>query len=262
MVSVIVPYKNAAEWIERCVSSLKSQTGDLEFILVNDGSKDKGKTIARKVAGKDKRFVFIDNKRSPGVSGARNTGLDVATGDWITFLDADDELVPEASVVFDRMQRLDTAANIVQANHLRHYEPIDKTVLKYANGKGMYTAEDLPLCWCMIWNKLVRKSFLEDHDIRFVEGLQYGEDEIFNLEMLARDGRIFHTITNTVTVMRHFDKQSLSRVKGRDELIEQAGALMDFIQRCGDPVIRMAACRLLSEHWASPSYLKAFGEEQ
>ena len=261
MISVIVPYKNSVEWIERCVNSLKAQTGDLEFILVNDNSEDNGKAVAKKAAGKDKRFVFTDNKRTPGVSGARNTGLDKARGEWVTFLDADDELVPEASVVFGRMARLDPTLNVIQANSLRHYDKSGRTVLKYENPKGMYNADNMPMQWCMVWNKLIRRRFIEEHGIRFVEGLQYGEDEVFILELLARDNRIRHTMTNTVTVIRHFDnRQSLSRIKGRAGLITQVNALMDFLQRCESKEVRLLTCRVLSEHWGSKTFMIEFGE--
>ena len=89
MISVIVPYKNSEPWIGRCVESLKAQGGDMEFILVNDHSTDGGKKIAKDLTKGDKRFRHYENARADGVSGARNTGLDKAKGEWITFLDAE-----------------------------------------------------------------------------------------------------------------------------------------------------------------------------
>ena len=264
MISVIVPYKNSKEWIGRCILSLMKQEGDAEFILVNDHSKDGGKALVKKLTGADSRFVLLDNKQAAGVSGARNTGLDAAKGEWITFLDADDELIPEALQVFGRMAWLgrDPEVNILQANHMRCYRG-DKTALKYANNKGVYTMAKMPLCWCMVWNKLIRRSFIEEHHIRFVEGLQYGEDEIFVLDMIAKDNKIIHTQTNTVTVMRHFDnKQSLSHIKGKEGLLTQARALEEYIMRTDNPEARITACKVLSEHWGSPTYIKAFGSDE
>lgn len=264
MISVIVPYKDAEPWITRCVESMKIQKGDAEFILVNDHSSDSGKKIAKELTKGDKRFKHVDNARAAGVSGARNTGIDKAKGEWITFLDADDELMPEAFQVFDRMIRLDPTINIMQANHMRNYTP-ERTVLKYANSKGTYSMKALPKCWCMVWNKLVRRSFIEENQIRFVEGLQYGEDEIFVLDMLAKDDRIIHTMTNTVTILRHFDnKQSLSHVKPqrKEGLLAQARALEDYIMRTEDPLARITACKVLSEHWGSNTYIKAFGRAE
>ena len=264
MISVIVPYWNAEPWIGRCVKSLKAQPGDLEFIMVNDKSTDDSKKIAKELAKGDKRFRFYENVRTKGVSGARNTGIDKAKGEWITFVDADDELMPEASAVFERMLCLDKTINIMQSNHKRHYEKDNRTVLKYANSKGYYNFERLPMCWVMVWNKLIRRSFIEENQIRFVEGLQYGEDEIFVLECLARDERILHTMTNTVTLLRHFDnKQSLSRTKRsqREGLLAQSHALEDFIMRTDNRPARVQACMLLSEHWKSNTYMAAFCNE-
>lgn len=258
MISVIVPYLNSERWICRCVSSLRLSRGDFEFILVNDHSTDASEAIARDMAGTDPRFVFLDNARAAGVSGARNTGLDKAKGEWITFLDADDEFLPEAARVFERMIRLD--GNILQANHLRRYG--ERIVNKYPNPRGVYHMEALPKCWCMVWNKLIRREAIGG--IRFVEGLQYGEDEIFVLDLLAAEDKIVHTLPNTVTVMKHYDnKQSLSHVKIKEPegLIAQARALEDFILRTESPAARLRACEVLAEHWSSKTYRKAFGGE-
>ena len=260
MISVIVPYMNAAGWIKRCMDSLKRQEGDFEFILVNDYSTDNGPDIVKKNA--DWRFVLADNYQHPGVSGARNVGLHIAKGGYVTFLDADDELLPEASEVFDRMIRMGMRrrANILQANHLRYYEKTGQTLNRYSNPSGRYTLDDLPSCWCMVWNKLYNRSFLDG--IWFDTDLQFGEDEMFNMECLARDGRIFHTQTDTVTVLRHFDnKGSLSHSKGRNDLLKQARAIEDFIIRQEDPAVRKMAYQRLVWHWQSTSYRKAFGVE-
>lgn len=263
MISVIVPFWNSEKWIGRCCDSLVRLKGDFEFLLIDDNSTDKGPEIVRRYD--DDRLVLLQNwYRYKGVSGARNTGLDSAKGEWVTFLDADDEMLPEASQVFERMIRLDKTANILQSNHLRYYEKTGKTALKYANPKGVYDLEHLPQCWCMVWNKLIRRSFIEEHDIRFIEGLQYGEDEVFVLDCLAHDNRIIHTMTRTVTIMRHFDnKGSLSHVKRMDPigLMAQTRALEKYIMRTDNADARIAACKILSEHWGSATYLKTFGGE-
>ena len=110
----------------------------------------------------------------------------------------------------------------------------------------------------MVWNKLYRRELIED--IRFDQNLKFGEDEMFNMECLARDGRIFHTQTNTVTVLRHFDnKESLSHIKCRDDLVKQSDAIRDFIIRQEDEAVRRMAYQRLIWHWQSDTYRKAFG---
>lgn len=255
MISVIVPYMNAAKWIRRCAMSLKRQKGDFEFIMVDDSSTDNGSEILKACA--DDRFILVNNYHHIGVSGARNCGLDIARGEWITFLDADDELLPVASEVFGRMVKIDPTANIIQANHLRQYAA-PGVVNKYPNRRGIYTLHDLPQQWCMVWNKLYRHEFIEG--IIFDTNLQFGEDEMFNMECLARDGRIFHTMTDTVTMLRHFDnKKSLSHIKNRNDILKEARAIEDFIMRQEDPDVRDMAYQRLLWHWNSGTYKKAFG---
>lgn len=255
MISVIVPYMNAAKWIRRCAMSLKRQKGDFEFIMVDDSSTDNGSEILKACA--DDRFILANNYRHIGVSGARNCGLDIAKGEWITFLDADDELLPVASEVFGRMVKIDPTANIIQANHLRQYAA-PGVVNKYPNRRGIYTLHDLPQQWCMVWNKLYRHDFIEG--IVFDTDLQFGEDEMFNMECLARDGRIFHTMTDTVTMLRHFDnRKSLSHIKNRSDILKEARAIEDFIVRQEDPDVRDMAYQRLLWHWNSGTYKKAFG---
>ena len=96
MISVIVPFYNSEEWLGRCCDSLISQKGDFEFILVDDKSKDKSYDIACDYAAKDKRITVLKNKYKKGVCGARNTGIVYADGEYITFLDADDEMMSDA----------------------------------------------------------------------------------------------------------------------------------------------------------------------
>lgn len=92
MVSVIVPVFNVANYLERCIDSILNQSySDLELILVNDGSTDGSYEICKKYEAKDSRVKLISQKNQ-GVSVARNVGLEIATGDWISFVDSDDYL--------------------------------------------------------------------------------------------------------------------------------------------------------------------------
>lgn len=95
LISVIVPIYNVEQYLEKCIESIISQTyKNLQIILIDDGSNDKSGKICNKYAEKDKRIVVI-HKENAGVSEARNTGLDNAKGEWITFVDADDWIEEE-----------------------------------------------------------------------------------------------------------------------------------------------------------------------
>lgn len=259
MISVIVPYKNSKEWIGRCIKSLKIQTAGAEFILVNDHSNDGGDTIAKELVKEDPRFRVVNNSKKAGVSGARNTGIEAAKGDWITFLDADDEMLPDGLNVYERLIAQEKSAQIHQANHLRYYAKIDKTALKYANEAGNYGLNNLPVVWCMVWNKVYSSTLLIKNKIRFDEALRYGEDEIFNLECLSIEKRIHHGPRQTQSIRRHFDNpESLAHIKNDKDLLKQSQALEKFIKNHNDPEIRKVVCMLLSNHWSSRTYLNAF----
>lgn len=262
MISVIVPYKNAEGWIGRCVKSLKAQERSAEFIFVNDNSTDDSWDIVVDLTLHDDRFVLYDNEREPGPSGARNTGLDLVSGDWITFVDADDVMEPDALEIFENLIA-EVPANIYMTNHHRYYHTIDKLTLKYNNEAGWYDLGHLPRLWCMVWNKLYARQLIEDNNIRFEESMRYGEDELFNLECLAADNRIYHAAKTVTTVTRHFDnRESLCHIKTEADLLRQAYNLMEFLQQHDDPEVRRAVCKLLSYHWGSSKYLNIIAGEK
>ena len=254
--SVIVPYWNSEEWLGRCCNSLSQQKGDFEFILVNDNSTDTSEAIALAYAEYDSRFVLYDNERTKGVSGARNTGLEHAQGEWITFLDADDEMLAGAYEAFDIT--LETKARIHQLNHMRYYTAIDKMAMKMANSGGWYYVDKLPDCWWGVWNKLYHRSVLET--VRFDESIQYGEDGLFVLATLAVDHRIHHADKRVVAVKHRFDnKQSLSHGKTAKDLLDQIHAYEGFLLRQTDTAVRIATIKEISTLWDSPRVEKLIG---
>ena len=90
LISVIVPIYNVENYLLRCLESLANQSySTLEIILVNDGSTDKSGIIAKQICEQDSRFNLI-NQPNGGLSNARNTGLKVATGKYVAFVDSDD----------------------------------------------------------------------------------------------------------------------------------------------------------------------------
>lgn len=255
MISVIVPYKDAERWIQRCADSLRTQEGDFEFIFVNDHSTDRGKELLTVYVNGDDRFLLLDNQRADGVSGARNTGLSVAHGEWVTFLDADDELLPDAWDKFTEATKV--GASIHQFNHVRHYTTnaaLNVNRSKYDNRSGMYSIKALPQVWFGVWNKLYRKSLLDG--VWFDETMQYGEDLLFNMECLAKSDMIHHSSATTV---RHNveNMKSLSHIRKDEDLIRELKALEDFILRHKERQLKNLAYKLIEERLERSWYRKA-----
>ena len=91
-ISVVIPVYNGEKYLKECINSVLNQPyKDIEIITINDGSKDNSVDILNKVAQTDKRLNVIDQKNH-GVAYTRNKGIDIATGNYIVFLDQDDNL--------------------------------------------------------------------------------------------------------------------------------------------------------------------------
>ncbi len=129
IISVIVPVYNAEKWLRDALSSLQAQTySDFEVILVDDGSTDCSRSICLEYCECDPRFRLISQANS-GLSAARNAGIDMAGGDWISFLDADDVLPPDAlSLMIEHAER--SGAGIVTGNYIR------EVPVRMPEGKG------------------------------------------------------------------------------------------------------------------------------
>ena len=109
-VSIIIPVYNTEQYLKDCLSSVLAQTfADFEAIIVNDGSTDGSAAIIRDFAKRDSRFTIVEQENR-GLSEARNAGLKVARGQWITFVDSDDMVSP------DFLQVLTDAAKEAQAD--------------------------------------------------------------------------------------------------------------------------------------------------
>ena len=253
IISIIVPYRNAAEYLDRCCRSLHALEGNFEFVMVDDNHSpetlSQDEAVIVKYAEFDNRFHLYMNNLTPGVSGARNAGIDYALGEWITFLDADDEILPEAKRAYRKVLKAD--ANVHQINHKRYYPRKDRFSIKYRNLSGWYDIEHLPEAWYGVWNKLFRAEFLREYDIRFKEGLQYGEDGLFVLECLAADNRIHHADVDLFAVQHNFyNRESLSHVKTQEDVIEQIHEYEKFMLAQEDPKFKRAVCDEIGLLWS------------
>lgn len=184
-ISVIVPVYKTEGLLDRCVESIVGQTyKNLEIILVDDGSPDNCPAMCDEWAEKDSRIRVI-HKENGGVSSARNAALDIATGDYIGFVDSDDWIEPE--MYSSLIQKIsESGKNIALCSYYaveisgERYERrcvVDKEVLDkddyfrfiVLGGDGGY-----------IWNRLYDADILKE--VRFDEDIWYSEDLLFNFK--------------------------------------------------------------------------------
>ena len=183
LVSLIIPCYNAAKTLPRTLNSVREQDyKNLEIIIVNDGSKDNTLEVATKYATIDSRIRLITQENS-GVSVARNNGLRNANGDYIMFLDADDNYTTPFAIS-KMMQKLkDTNADMCVCNftHPCFEEYLGSGIYDLTNKEGLLTYFQDFFVYGMPWNKIAKKEcYTED----FAVGIHFNEDELFNLDNL------------------------------------------------------------------------------
>ena len=175
-VSIIVPFYNVEEYIERSIKSLVNQSlKDIEIILVNDGSKDGSEEIARNYQRMYPDKIVYLEKENGGLSDARNYALPYATGRYIAFLDSDDYVEEEMYAEMYQTAIMDKA-DVVECDYLWEYpeETIESKGRTYKDRKDMLLNSRV-----VAWNKLIRRDLLESTGTKFPVGLRYEDVEFF-----------------------------------------------------------------------------------
>ena len=220
MISLIIPTYNCIEYLDEAIDSVLSQNcDDLELILVDDGSSD---GTAEKLAEFRHHNVKVLLREHGGVSAARNAGIEAATGEWIAFMDCDDclkegfirnglkVLEEDADLFIFSFERVEFVSkgngSIEEVTPLlvedRFYETASDFADHYIRSRHLliYSA-------C---NKFYRKAILDEHGIRFREGIDFGEDRLFNYDYLEFCGSI---VTSSEVMFRYMQRNDDSASK-------------------------------------------------
>lgn len=171
--SVIIPIYNVEQYLPKCLDSVINQTyKDLEIICVNDCSPDNSLKICKEYATKDSRIKIINREKNGGLSAARNSGLDNASGEYIYFIDSDDYIdldYVEKMVEMMTIAKTDIVLNLNSKIKDSKYSFFTKQHIKqsncYLNPKML--ADKQP--WSA-WSALYNRDFIEKYKIRFPEG--------------------------------------------------------------------------------------------
>lgn len=256
LISIIIPCYNAAPFLTQCLESVMSQTYiNLEIICVNDGSTDETLDILRGFAEKDFRIRIVSHENK-GLSGARNTGLEAATGEFVMFVDSDDWIEPEMTEMlyscidqrvlvcssYNRIwknrkspRKLGISFDIEAGEILRRIVGLQGTELRDPS-----QADSL----VTVWGKLYHKNIFDEKQIRFVDTKKIGtEDALFNIGYLLAvktNAHVFvldrplynyrkynHSLSNTPKSNLFVQWQSLyemiaEEIKGKDVIFHDA----------------------------------------
>ena len=186
--SIIIPVYNVASYLRECLDSVLAQTfTDWEAICIDDGSTDGSGAILDEYAVRDARFRVIHQKNA-GVSVARNAALDVAKGEWICFVDADDwisatwyshfaeltDQYPQVDVAMCNSTKVDS-----RGERTRHHPELSGIVTCTEDVLARVWDDKLLSVVALVWDKVFRRSVIVQNRIRFVEGIPNGEDTFF-----------------------------------------------------------------------------------
>lgn len=196
--SIVVPVYNVEDFLEKCVNSiLKQKYKDYELVLVDDGSTDKSGAICDRIVleNKDKVNIKVVHQENKGLGGARNTGIEVATGEYLFFIDSDDTIVDGTLQILSEYIE-DNDVDIVTFDIVKVDENSNElyTILGFLYECVVSTPEEnkqLILTEHSACNKVIRKSLFIENDVRFPERLWF-EDlaTIFKLFPYAKMGYI------------------------------------------------------------------------
>ncbi len=228
-ISIIVPIYNAQKYLEKCLDSLIAQTHEkIEIILVNDGSKDNSLMICECYKEADPRIKVI-NKVNEGVSVARNTGIEAATGAYIGFVDPDDWVEPEMyRTLYQHLEKsnypiclCNYSKDSKRGSSPRTFEFKDSFLEREQVIDQLLTnmigIEDITPKYIYVmgsvWRGLYRKEFIEEHKLRFKAGISIMEDLIFMVQALLYAEGIcvehsiqYHYVKNPKSVLHSYNK--------------------------------------------------------
>lgn len=240
MYSIIIPVYDSEKYLNRCIDSVLSQTkDDFELILIDDGSKDKSADICKAYEQKDKRVKYV-RQENTGVSAARNKGVSIASGEYIGFIDSDDEICPDMyETLLSGIEK--NCADIVICDMVTVYSngateedtlpnlPPDKIIkVKEIHPEQLlYTAGSA--CRC-----IYKKTLFEDENIRFPVGIKLSEDRIFNILAMGHSDSIYYK--KTALYLRHVIISSAVNKYHGDyftTVIRAAEKTEEALTRCG-----------------------------
>ncbi len=214
--SIIIPAYNAEAFLPRCLDSIFSQEfDDYEVIVINDGSTDNTASILEEYSSKHPNLHVL-TQSNQGMATARNRGLEAVQGDYILFVDSDDEFMPQAlSKLAPHLNGEDivgfgTRIYNEQTGTTIDFQLSTNDAKQYSGWEyfNLYRLKSTPVHFVCIWQRVYRRGFLEENSLRFAECLRRAEDDLFttvamfhaqSVKTIAAPLYIYHVRKGSIT---------------------------------------------------------------
>ena len=216
LISIVVPAYNAEKYIETCINSIRNQSyKNIEIIIVNDGSNDSTLNIITKLKEEDSRITVISTENK-GVSHARNTGMQVANGKWISFVDSDDWLEENfCEKLINKAKELNAdyigcGYNKITNDNIQKVND-DEKVLTFTKDEYLIKLLNVQTSYGLSHMKMIKTELAKK--VKFNESLVVAEDALYNIELCEYLNKIviynlplYNFRINTDSVVRRYDK--------------------------------------------------------
>lgn len=255
LISIVVPVYKVEGYLEECVDSILHQTySNFELILVDDGSPDKCGEICDNYARIDKRVIVI-HKANGGLSDARNAGINIAKGKYITFVDSDDYISNEyLSVLYQAASESD--AEIVQGAESQQPETLDQIKdfhkVELSSEQALKNMFLFDIVQVMAWGKLYRSSLF--HEIRYPKG-KVNEDNFTTYKLIAKANKVvclpriiyYYRINPTGIMNKKFNESRFDILQTPEEIKKYFSGDIHRFQKEFDYYVMRINIRLYNE---------------
>ena len=275
LVSIIIPVYNVRNYIAACLKSVSLQTydGKIECLIIDDCGNDDSISLAKEFISKNSypniSYKIIYHEKNKGLSGARNTGICEARGEWIYFLDSDDLITEDCiQLMVDLIKRYPTT-QIVFSGAIAtkgNYRYMDYECR--ANELPEHSDDYNWINWALLkhemlamtaWNKLFKRSFIIEHNLFFIEGL-LNEDEVFHfllakyvssLSILRKNTYVYTIRDNSIITSWKKESAELNWLTLFKIMMDNIGG--QYYQRQVSAIFYHALMRV---HWTDSAILK------
>ena len=244
LISIIVPIYNRDSYVEQLINTVKNQTyKNWELLLIDDNSSDKTARNIAFFAENDQRIKCVKNKHAKGASGARNTGLDIASGDYIAYQDSDDEWIQEhlATMVY-YLEKYPNEIDLMSANPLRKnrssgevysYDEIDLRSMTTEKLENAYVFDSKKTFEFQLFGRIITTQCIvakreKIKALRWNENLKAATDNLYNLNIAYDQVKIGHLQEYHSVYWAHDD--NITNCGGNHDNVRMEAVQKNFIE--------------------------------